>query len=115
MYKQDLVSWINLITKFTYKPGWHFEVYDNRGWEFPSLNVQAEVIDSRDRTTSIKVHCTRGLGPFINQTLALQRLRSIVREVEMHESDEWFRYKDQIIFDPHISEKDKALIGVDLI
>lgn len=108
-----------LLAKFTYKPGWVFEI--DRRPELPVpvvLSIKFATLDSRSAWVSECRECRGFIGartPVAGQfpiphrlsrtadpeALFYSFLRNTIWFVERHESDEWFQVDGELMFDPH--------------
>lgn len=117
-------SWEEFFSSVTYKPGFTFEYeYEiDRNWEKVTLTMR--VPDSRDienlkplseqkigwgaearRIPLIPVTMTNHLPPWTTEQVAKDYLRFLLRDIEMHELDEWFRFEGKLVNDPHAEEE----------
>lgn len=124
-HEEDVRFAQDLLARFTYKPGWHFEI--RRGTGHPVLHVAASVIDSRAVNLMGSAHvrecptCREFTGvriPVEGQFPLPVRLRELrdpegeffrflrntIWFVERHEADEWFRVDGELRYDPHAND-----------
>ena len=99
------LEFIELISKITYKPGWYFRVgiEDERMWFQVGVTEEAEI--SYDPIAGKKVPW-RGakhyLSPHMCRNEVVTGVKHAIDRAEMHEVNEWFRYKGRSIYNPHI-------------
>lgn len=123
---EDTFCWAaGLLSRFTYKPGWHFEL--SRRPELGQIMLQIAFSAPDSRITDVygrygRLDPCRACGsphpmreipisgqfpldPFAalsrNENLFFDWLHQMVRDVEKHELDEWFRVDGELRFDPH--------------
>ena len=114
----------NLLRDFRYKADWGFEV--KRTSVGPWLDIQVLVPDSRrparapdytitesydrfgglqvQRNDLISIKGSYAIPRYINTVHELrfwEWLRGCIKDVELHEMDEWFRVRGELMFDPH--------------
>lgn len=85
-----------LLQKFTYRPGWTFEV------EAGTLIVRAIVIDTDDPTRTTPLSFAQIIPQYVPDDFDWTRwlLRKIM-EIEDHEAREFFKIDGVKVFDPH--------------
>lgn len=99
------LSFIKIIAEITYKPGWYFRVgFDaNRLWFQVGVTEEAEI--SFDPIAGKKVPW-RGAKHYMSPHMCRNEIVSMVHHAieraELHEVNEWFRYKGASIFNPHL-------------
>lgn len=112
-----------MIENFTYKPGYELtlvvpEVARIDGMSlFPDgtqpaiLHIRCYVPDStRPPHDPTLIQFQALIPPYMEdreERVKLHYLREILREFEMHELDEWFRYKGELVNDPHAAQKQR--------
>jgi len=94
------------LTRFTYKPRWHFRVFPASHGLF-SANALQITMHTQD------VNWPHGLVPVVGTVAipealpvmtddqVMEWLREQIRRVELHEVDEWFKVDGKAPFDPH--------------
>lgn len=109
------------LSRFTYKPGWHFEVTRKPELSAVHLVIGFMTLDSRLSEYARECPACREVmgvktsvgGSFaIPQLCALKNpekafwnfLRSTIWFIERHEADEWFRVDGAMPYDPHIGD-----------
>ena len=105
----DIDEASKVLDNIRYKDGWDFalvrsELDDNYRlwirWRVP------DVLTGRQTTVgSYEVIWPEMLDRF-NELNFLKYIRHLIHKAELHESDEWFRYKNEQIFDPHAGQDD---------
>lgn len=95
-----------LVGLVTYKPGWtiHFSV-DTDGRPYIQVSVDETAEAARCPFTG-KVEGWRGgkryLSPYMCRQEVVGACLAAVKDAEMHEIHEWFRYRGVTIFNPHL-------------
>lgn len=125
----------SLMSRFTYKPGWVFEVGRDRRSGFVQLMIAFRAEDSRRGPNQIpsyrEMTFTAGepfrierddlisisgmftvpphlLRPAVNPEARFRQwLRQTLGFIEDHETDEWFRFDGNLVHDPHESQVDR--------
>lgn len=104
-----------LVGAITYKPGWEFIV----GRDGARLFVQASVSVESDLTmdpTRRNPERTpwksgkRHFSPFMCRQEIVGTVLGLIKDAEMHEVHEWFRYRGAAIYNPHLDPD--ALVAV---
>lgn len=94
-----------LIGRITYKPGWYFRsgIEEGRMWFQVGVTEEAEI--SFDPIAGKKVPW-RGakhyLSPHMCRNEIVTGVKHAIDRAEMHEVNEWFRYKGKPIYNPHL-------------
>lgn len=127
--EEDAFGWLqSLVRRFRYKPGWVIEVRRTPERGGPSLAIQFHAEDSRWprrperkhafgddlRSVRIRPYTDEDLIPITGEWTAPRYicegrdekkfwdfLHYCLREMELHELDEWFRVDGRLPFDPH--------------
>lgn len=108
-------NWEDFFKNFSYKPNWEFDYAHDIDFDRKRVVITMRVPDSRAplpdveqlrwgvRKTIPLVPITKSvrLDPWHGEEYAKHLMRSHIREMEDHEIDEWFRYKGELVFDPH--------------
>lgn len=105
------------LARFSYKPGWHFDVTRRPEIAAVCVRVAFCTIDSRatqdwycdDAASAPRIPIA---GQFaVPPQLLFSRdpegmfrhwLRAMIRDMEFHELDEWFRWDGKLPYDPHV-------------
>lgn len=104
-HAEKWLEFIALISEITYKPGWYFRtgVEDGRMWFQVGVTEEAEI--SFDPIAGKKVPW-RGakhyLSPHMCRNEIVTGVKHAIDRAEMHEVNEWFRYRGKSIYNPHI-------------
>lgn len=94
-----------LIASITYKPGWYFRagVEGTRMWYQVGVTKEAEI--SFDPIEGTKVPW-RGAKHYLSEHMCRNEIvtgvKHAIDRAEMHEVNEWFRYKGKSIYNPHL-------------
>lgn len=105
---------LSIISRITYKPGWSvlmgidgwgFDV--DTGRAFIQLHVSTlsdASMDSQKRygTRTPWKSAKRYLSPHMCRQEVVGVIFGLIKDAEMHEVHEWFRYKGASIFNPHL-------------
>ena len=96
-------SLAELLTRFTYRPGWMFSALEAHG--MTHLSINAEVVDADNpKGPPIRITFNTAVDHVLLQIAGdrwKQWLREQIRTVEMHEVDEFFQIDGHKPFDPH--------------
>jgi hypothetical protein len=97
-----------IVESITYKPGWSFHLnYEANGRAF----IQIEVDERSDLTadpTGKSARRTpwksgkRYLSPYMCRQEIVGAVFGLIKDAEMHEIHEWFRYRGASIYNPHL-------------
>jgi hypothetical protein len=94
-----------IIGQITYKPGWYFRVGIEGERMWVQIGVTAEADISFDPIEG-KKNPWRGAKHYLSQHMCRQEIVSTVHHAieraELHEVNEWFRYKKRAIYNPHL-------------
>jgi hypothetical protein len=98
-------SWDELFQQVTYKKYWKFSC-GLPSYTGPSVLIFVDIFNVEDTYhpgRMIRVRHIRPAPEFDQLGLkrALDHLRNVISYVEQHESDEWLRYKGEMIYNPH--------------
>ena len=94
----------SLVDQCKYKPGWyiHFRLdLAHHGRPY----IQIACTEGIDSTTGERVPWCSGkryLSRYMCRQEVVGAVFSLIKDAEMHELHEWFRYKGASIFNPHI-------------
>lgn len=95
-----------LVYACTYKPGWHIILaFDGRPFIQLSVSVETEAaLDShkRDGTRTPWKSGKRYLSLHMCRQEVVGAVFALIKDAEMHEVHEWFRYKNASIYNPHL-------------
>lgn len=102
----------NIIADILYKPGWTFEVtcseYDYMTlwckWQVPDVVNPEKMLDLRH---TICINAWQ-MEQMKTEDVVNYYVNSLIRTAELHEMDEWFRYKGEHVRDPHPELKKTA-------
>lgn len=99
-----------IVGSVTYKPGWEFTV-DSKGETIYVLaSWPATDVESGEET---KLHNSFGINAMQMEQMkdddvVKHCITQLIRSSELHEMDEWFRYKGEHVRDPHPEQKTKV-------
>lgn len=101
--KDEREGWQEFFKNISYKPQWSFTYMYDIDFDKQKCLIEARVQDSRGSDRAITIHNTWYLNGYweIPEDAKLAILMSFIQDLEIHESQEWFRYKDELCFDPH--------------
>jgi hypothetical protein len=94
-----------LLRELQYKPGAELALFWNE--EIFTLHVSTPTLDIKTlETTNIRQWATRPIDYLtrMDETGFTQFVRQCIREMELHEIDEWFKRNNQNVTDPHPPE-----------
>lgn len=101
----DIAFARSVVERITYKPGYRFKV-ESQGegtyWRYLILWVTSDEIDSR--TGEPKADFERWIElPFTDSEESIvAQVRALLKEIELHEMNEWLRLDGEIVHDPHV-------------
>lgn len=84
-----------------YKPDTSFTIQDNDSFNWFSVVVKMKIVDADNFERSDYLQSVWRVRLPITLTRLLSDLRDFLGTVEMHERDEFFRFQEEKIFDPH--------------
>lgn len=96
-----------IVRQITYKPGWKIllEGLDDRPYVQVEVTAESDAsLDSqkRDGTRTPWKSAKRYLSPHMCRQEIVGAVFGLIKDAEMHEVHEWFRYKGASIFNPHL-------------
>lgn len=103
----DSVEMLTILKAISYKPGWSilFSDAEDRPYIQLSVGVESDVtLDShkRDGTRTPWKSAKRYLSPHMCRQEVVGAVFGLIKDAEMHEVHEWFRYKGAAIYCPHL-------------
>lgn len=115
MTYRDHLKWEQFFKDFSYKPNWEFDYIHEVDWDIQKVVITMRVPDSRRPVPEaefdvmgrrqvipmVPVSKTVILGRFAGEQYAKDYIRHHIIDMEIHEVEEWFRYKGELVFDPH--------------
>lgn len=112
MTHEEIVS---IISAITYKPGWKLLVGLDGTRPFIQVAVDETSdasLDShtRDGTRTPWKSGKRYLSPHMCRQEVVGAAFALIKDAELHETHEWFRYRGASIFNPHLDPD--VLVGV---
>ena len=116
-------SWEEFFANVTYKPGFTFDYENLIDFDREKVILTMQVPDSRAlenlkhssevkfgwgaearRIPLILVMTTNMLPPWTTVQVAKDYLRFLIRDMEMHELDAWFRFEGKLVNDLHADQ-----------
>lgn len=98
-----------LVERCSYKPGWTIEFHHDSNDRRPYIQISVDEtsdasLDSylRDGTRTPWKPGKRYLSPFMCRQEVVGAVFGLIKDAEMHEIHEWFRYRDASIYNPHL-------------
>jgi len=96
-----------IVEKCTYKPGWTILVKESGDRLFIQISVSEESDASLDSASRDGTRVPWKSGKrFLSQHMCRQEIVGVIfgliKQAELHEVHEWFRYKNASIFNPHL-------------
>jgi hypothetical protein len=92
------MDYANLISRVKYKPGWEFKLLTDE-WGH-TLQIQATVPHSRTLEPTT-FHFLRIIPTLPDEKIFLSWFKAVLKEAEMHELREFFRFDGELVDDPH--------------
>jgi hypothetical protein len=94
---------LTIVQAITYKPGWYVELHVTRDARPPY--IQISVANAICASTGVPAPWKSGKR-YLSQHMCRQEIVgavfALIKDAEMHEVHEWFRYRDASIFNPHL-------------
>lgn len=97
-----------ILRSITYKPGWHLCLWDLPN-ERPYIQLTVDVLSdaSLDPTGRTETRTSWKSGKrYLSEHMCRQEIVgaafSLIKDAEMHEVHEWFRYRGASIYNPHL-------------
>ena len=92
-----------LVSRISYKPGWTFELRQDRIIEdYAWLEIKAQVRDSRNLEQTVEFVMKRTVPEYLTTpSMFLKWVAYTLREAEIHEMREFFRFDGELVDDPH--------------
>lgn len=104
-----------LVNQCSYKPGWTIlHSYDGRPFIQLSVSVESyATLDShkRDGTRAPWKSGKRYLSLHMCRQEVVGAVFALIKDAEMHEIHEWFRYRDASIYNPHLDPDVLSIIA----
>lgn len=96
-----------IVRSITYKPGWTITLRAEPGRMYVQLSVDERSDLTLDPTGKTEVRtpwksAKRYLSPHMCKQEVVGAVFGLIKDAEMHEVHEWFRYKGASIFNPHL-------------
>lgn len=96
-----------IVNSITYKPGWRFIIGSDGDRQFIQAAVSEESDLSLDptRRSSARTPWKSGkryLSPHMCRQEIVGVVLGLIKDAEMHEVHEWFRYRGAAIYNPHL-------------
>lgn len=106
----EKIQWMeDLVSACSYKPGWFIEFAQEHhtGRPYIQLSVSADAeasLDSakRDGTRTPWKSGKRYLSAHMCSQEVVGAVFALIKDAEMHETHEWFRYRGASIYNPHL-------------
>ncbi len=97
---------VAVVESISYKPNWKIMATHNVDQFAVVMCVMHKAEDTYHPGVEIPVVLTKTLHNLSlershGEDFLLEEVHRMIREVELHELDEWFKYKGQRIYDPH--------------
>ena len=105
--KQDLKKWVAFLADFSYKPNFEFKIDSGLDFGVPMIEMIMWAPDSRSEMNErplIRIVQKLALPPWLwgnGEAAAIDWMHRSIRKMEVLETDEWFRFKGELVFDPH--------------
>lgn len=99
----EFTSWNELVKEYKYKPGFligHvYKIDFDEHWLI--LEMRVPDVYNPERLTTVSMQYRVEKFDHIGEKVALAMVRECIRELEMHEIDEWIMVRGEKIYDPH--------------
>jgi hypothetical protein len=100
----DLIQ--SVIARMTYKPGYALKAgrrYEGTEWSYPYVSVVSDEQDSRthEPKPAFERWVSVGQTP-TTEASVVAAVRVLLKEIEIHEMNEWLRLDGEIVHDPHL-------------
>lgn len=97
----------SIVDAITYKPGWRFDVGRDgeRFYVQAAVSVQSDLTMDPTRRSADRTPWKSGkryLSPFMCRQEIVGVVLGLIKDAEMHEVHEWFRYRGASIYNPHL-------------
>lgn len=93
-----------VLARITYKPGWTWRAVNGRG--VVTIEIQACLLDVRNHAVEFRlrhhVHIVKSNLTLMGSSNVVEILFGAIRELELHELDEWFRVDRLPLRKPHV-------------
>lgn len=100
-----------VLRRWEYQPGWTFVAYQHPVNRDPWIRISATVRDSRNPSSTTDLCVRSPLPPFDVPMAFVRWLNWRLKQIAVHEVDEWGRLDGEVIFDPHADGfNDDALV-----
>lgn len=107
---------LDIISQITYKEGWTIELREDAGGR-PYIQISVdESAEAAKCAFSGKVTPWKGGKRYLSAHMCRQEIvgacLSAIKDAEMHEIHEWFKYKGRAIYNPHLDPDKLAEFAV---
>lgn len=90
----------DLVSCVTYKPGWHIHLRADKAR--PYIQVEATTLDSQTLTSTKWKGAKHYLSYHMCRQEVIGTCHHAIERAELHEMNEFFRYKGAAIYNPHL-------------
>lgn len=101
---------VGLIGKCTYKPNWKVQALRDKKGVYLQLEVTDTPCSQTGETTEWKSG-KRYLSEFACRQEIIGAAFALIKDAEMHECHEWFRYRGASIYNPHLDPDALAVMA----
>lgn len=109
-----------VVSRITYKPGWHIGFYavaadpDSRPYVQITVSTVSDATMDPTGRTSERTPWKSGkryLSPHMCRQEVVGAVFDLIKAAEMHETHEWFRYRGASIYNPHLDPDVLAVVA----
>lgn len=90
-----------IVEQISYKPGWKLLLKENTRGLYVQMEVTSE-LDSITRKPCMFRTSKRYISEFMCKQEVVGLVFGLIKDAELHEVHEWFRYKGASIYNPHL-------------
>lgn len=98
----DIVEIRDIVNTITYKDGWSFIVSEKKGIPYIQINCKVGICSITKKPSPWKGR-KQYISSFSTRQEVIGMCFSLLKDAEMHELHEWFRYKGASIYNPHLN------------
>lgn len=99
------------LKRFSYKQGWTIKAWEGayEGWH---IGIRTELPDAYNPGDTVTIDVNALLPPMQDLAALKTWLFWRIKQIEIHECMEFFKFDDEIVFDPHreFSDRDEVVL-----
>ena len=96
----------HILFRVSYKPGWTIRAMQGT-FEGVKVQILAQVVDSYNPEATVCLDVWSTLPPIQDEDQFLLWLAWRLKQIEIHEMQEWFKLDGRAVFDPHAEGADR--------